>query len=101
MGRDRRNLIPGAKGIILKYNILNRVGRCKMDIEGFNRSFRESILEEYLFEDIMQLQILAEEWVADYNSKRSHEALDGKIPLEYRAQWSLSMELALREPTPC
>ncbi|WP_082035762.1 integrase core domain-containing protein [Pedobacter lusitanus] len=65
-------------------------------IERFNRSFRESILNAYLFEDIMQVQILAEEWVKDYNSKRPHEALDGKTPLEYRAQWSLSMEQPLR-----
>ncbi|WP_442591324.1 transposase [Pedobacter sp. AW31-3R] len=70
-------------------------------IERFNRSFRESILDAYLFEDIMQVQILAEEWVADYNSMRPHEALDGKTPLEYRAQWSLSMESAPRELTPC
>ncbi|MCX2481856.1 IS3 family transposase, partial [Pedobacter sp. MC2016-15] len=58
-------------------------------IERFNRSFRESILDAYLFEDIMQIQILAEEWVQDYNSKRPHEALDGKTPLGYRAEWSL------------
>lgn len=29
-------------------------------IERFNRNFRESILDAYLFEDIMQVQILAE-----------------------------------------
>jgi len=70
-------------------------------IERFNRSFRESILDAYLFEDIMQVQILAEEWVTDYNSKRPHEALDGNTPLQYRAQWSLSMESAPGELTPC
>jgi putative transposase len=70
-------------------------------IERFNRSFRESILDAYLFEDIMQIQILAEEWVKDYNSKRPHEALDGKTPLGYRAEWSLSMESAPTELTPC
>jgi len=60
-------------------------------IERFNRSFRESILDAYLFKNITQVQILAEGWIADYNSKRPHEALGVKTPLEYRAQFSLSM----------
>lgn len=70
-------------------------------IERFNRSFRESILDAYLFEDVMQVQLLAEEWVTDYNSKRPHEALGGKTPLEYRAEWGLSMEPTPEESTPC
>ncbi|WP_449415906.1 integrase core domain-containing protein [Pedobacter hartonius] len=61
-------------------------------IERFNRSFRESILDAYLFEDVMQVQILTEEWVTDYNSRRPHETLGGKTPLEYRAEWSISMQ---------
>jgi len=70
-------------------------------IERFNRSFRESILDAYLFDDITQVQLLAEEWVNDYNSKRPHEALEGKTPLEYRVQWSLSMQSAPAESTAC
>ena len=70
-------------------------------IERFNRSFRESILGAYLFDDITQVQLLAEEWVNDYNSKRPHEALEGKTPLEYRAQWSLSMQSTPAESTAC
>jgi len=70
-------------------------------IERCNRSFRESILDAYLFEDIMQVQILAEEWVTDYNTKRPHETLGGKTPLEYRAEWSISMEPTPAEMTPC
>jgi putative transposase len=52
-------------------------------IERFNRTFRENILDAYLFEDTMQVQILAEEWMHDYNYKRPHEALQGKTPMEY------------------
>lgn len=58
-------------------------------IERFNRSSRECILDAYLFEDL--IQISAEEWVADYNSRRSHETLGGETPLEYRAEWNPNM----------
>lgn len=54
-------------------------------IERFNRTFRENILDAYLFEDTMQVQILAEEWMQDYNYSRPHEALNGKTPMEYKA----------------
>lgn len=70
-------------------------------VERFNRSFRESILDAYLFEDVMQVQILAEEWVTDYNSRRPHETLGGKTPLEYRAEWSLNMQSTPAEMTAC
>jgi len=70
-------------------------------IERFNRSFRQSILDAYLFDDITQVQLLAEEWVKDYNSKRPHEALEDKTPLKYRAQWGLSMQSTPAESTAC
>ena len=53
-------------------------------IERFNRTFRENILDAYLFEDTLEVQILAEEWMQDYNYHRPHEALKGKTPIEYR-----------------
>ncbi|SHM68997.1 integrase core domain-containing protein [Chryseobacterium polytrichastri] len=70
-------------------------------IERFNRSFRESVLDAYLFDDITQVQLIAEEWVNDYNSKRPHEALEGKTPLEYSAKWSLSMQSTPAAATVC
>src|SRR5690606_7232740 len=48
-------------------------------IERINRTFRESILDAYLFEDTQQVQILAEKWIKDYNYRRIHESLGGKI----------------------
>lgn len=53
-------------------------------IERFNRTFRENILDAYLFEDTLQVQVLAEEWMQDYNYNRPHEALQGKTPMEYK-----------------
>jgi putative transposase len=53
-------------------------------IERFNRTFRENILDAYLFEDINQVQLLADEWMDDYNFNRPHEALGGITPERYR-----------------
>lgn len=53
-------------------------------IERFNRTFRENILDAYLFEDLMQVQLLAEEWMKDYNYNRPHEALGGVSPKAYK-----------------
>lgn len=38
------------------------------------------ILDAYLFDDIDQVQQLADEWMEDYNYKRPHEALGGLTP---------------------
>ena len=53
-------------------------------IERFNRTFRESILDAYLFDDIHQVQLLAEEWMEDYNYKRPHEALGNRAPITFK-----------------
>ncbi len=55
-------------------------------IERFNRTFRENILDAYLFEDINQVQVLANEWMKDYNYSRPHEALGGVTPNLYKRQ---------------
>lgn len=31
----------------------------------------------------MQVQVIAEEWLQDYNCNRPHEALEGKTQIEY------------------
>lgn len=74
----------GANGIEVQYI---QPGRPMQNgyIERFNRTFRENILDAYLFEDITQVQILAEEWMQDYNYNRPHDALNGKTPVEYKA----------------
>lgn len=48
-------------------------------IERFNRSFREEVLNAYLFNSISEVQHVAEEWVTDYNTYRPHESL-GDVP---------------------
>lgn len=54
-------------------------------IERFNRTFRQDVLDAYLFETINQVTELSEEWMEDYNNNRPHESLGGVPPIKYKA----------------
>ena len=56
-------------------------------IERFNRSYREEILNAYLFSSLEQVNILTEEWIEHYNNKRPHEALGDLTPIEFSAKY--------------
>jgi putative transposase len=53
-------------------------------IERFNRSYREEILDAYLFQNIQEVQYLTNEWLDHYNGVRPHEALGFKTPNQMR-----------------
>jgi len=48
-------------------------------IERFNRTYRNEVLDPYLFESIEQVQALTDEWLTIYNHERPHESL-GRVP---------------------
>jgi putative transposase len=48
-------------------------------IERFNRTYRNEVLDAYLFESIEQVQLLTDEWLTIYNHERPHESL-GRVP---------------------
>ncbi len=54
-------------------------------IERFNRTFREEILDTYLFTTIQEVQEIAEECLEEYNAVRPHEALGGLPPYQFMA----------------
>ncbi|MEK6513644.1 IS3 family transposase [Myroides odoratimimus] len=56
-------------------------------IERFNRFFREDILDAFYFNDIYQLQRLADKWREDYNFNHPHKALGNKSPKEYKPRF--------------
>ncbi len=55
-------------------------------IERFNRTFREDVLDAYLFSSIDEAREIAEQWLEEYNAIRPHDALQGQTPYQYAAQ---------------
>ena len=48
-------------------------------IERFNRSFRQEVLDAWLFNAISEVQDAADAWLTDYNEYRPHDSL-GNMP---------------------
>lgn len=55
-------------------------------IERFNRTFREEVLDAYLFSSLEQVRQIVEAWIEEYNLIRPHEALQGLSPYQFAAQ---------------
>ena len=53
-------------------------------IERFNRTYREDVLDAYLFEDIQQLQMITEHWVKKYNTKHPHQSMGRMGPVKFK-----------------
>lgn len=52
-------------------------------IERFNRTYRNEVLNLYLFRSLEQVRELTEEWITIYNEHRPHNALQGVAPCTY------------------
>ncbi|MDZ7608015.1 MAG: transposase [Cyclobacteriaceae bacterium] len=57
----------------------------KAIVERFNKTYREDILDAYLFKSISHAQQLTDDWVEDYNTNRPHQGLNYLTPVEYKA----------------
>lgn len=55
-------------------------------IERLNRTFREDVLDAYMFTSIHQFNIISEKWKDDYNEYHPHQSLEHKSPREFAAR---------------
>lgn len=53
-------------------------------IERFNRTYRDEVLNAYLFEDLEQVREITQDWIVRYNEKRPHDSLGGLPPAVFR-----------------
>ena len=61
-------------------------------IERFNRTYRDEVLDCYLFDSIEQVQDITDHWLPLYNEQRPHDSLGRVPPLTY-----MPRELTARE----
>tara|TARA_B100000508_G_C11431652_1_gene263727 strand:+ start:441 stop:1190 length:750 start_codon:yes stop_codon:yes gene_type:complete len=63
-------------------------------VERFNKSFRNGVLDCYIFENLDQVRSVTDKWVKDYNHERPHDSLGGISPISYKNQKLLGLSSA-------
>lgn len=56
----------------------------KAYIERFNRTYRQEVLDLYLFTSLKDVQHITEHWTTIYNTERPHDPLNDMTPIEYK-----------------
>jgi putative transposase len=65
----------------ITFNPANRIGNAH--IERFNRTYREEVLNMYLFNDLDAVREITSHWPAQDNEVRPHDTLGGVLPSVY------------------
>ena len=55
-------------------------------VERFNRTYRDEILNMYVFRTLNEVREITENWIRQYNEERPHDALNDLTPWEYRVK---------------
>jgi putative transposase len=53
-------------------------------VERFNGSYRQGVLDMYVFRTLTEVRERTERWLADYNQEIPHDSLGGLTPVEFR-----------------
>lgn len=52
-------------------------------VERFNRTYRDEILNMYVFKTLSEVRTITERWMTEYNEERPHDSLNDLTPYEY------------------
>jgi len=52
-------------------------------VERFNRTYRDEILNMYVFRTLTEVRDLTETWIKEYNEERPNDSLGDMTPAEY------------------
>jgi putative transposase len=66
-------------------------------IERFNRTYREDVLDIYLFATVEEVQGIIDKWLNDYNQNRPHESLKNLSLLEFSCAMEGMPSIAQKE----
>ena len=52
-------------------------------VERFNRTYRDEILNMYVFRNLDEVRQITTGWIDEYNQERPHDSLEDLTPMEY------------------
>ena len=64
-------------------------------VERFNRTFREEVLNFYVFSRLSEVREITENWIVEYNEQRPHQSLGDLTPEEFVLKHTENSSLGL------
>lgn len=64
-------------------------------IESFNGRLRDEFLNGWQFDNLLEAQVVIEDWRIDYNERRPHSAHGDLTPAEFATAWTTRHQPAL------